>query len=173
MDQNNFIETYSISDASPQRINKSVHTTMAFSHGIKEFIEENFRGLAEVEYDTSMNLSIMISPDYSAYFFKKLLSYIYGKAFVKIRVYTDDKQFNVEISSDTSLPISRQETNELIRQARNAGFEVYSIDTSITMATPILKEASLSVYAIPVERGAQIIKQSFNSIFFYGSKKDR
>jgi hypothetical protein len=173
MDQNNFIERYSISDAVPREIKKSVYTTTVFSQSVSEFIEENFKGLAEVECCTSTNLSIMVSEDYSAYFFKKLLSYVYGKNFVKISFFTDDNQFNVEISSGTPLQISHQHMNDLIRQARNAGFEVHSIDGSVTLATPILKEVTLSVYAIPAVRSVQIIKQSFIDIFFYNSKEDR
>ena len=173
MDHFNFTDAYSISDAAPQKIKKSVHTTLAFSKGAKEFIEESFAGLAEVEYETSASLSVMISPEFSAYFFKKLLSFIYGKTFVKIRFFTDNKSLNIEITSPSALQIARQDMNELIRQARNAGFEVYAADSYISMATPILKEASLTVYAVSTDCGVQAIKQSFGSIFFYSAKSDR
>ena len=170
MDPVNFIDAYSISDATPQRINITVYAAISFAIGTKEFIEENFRGLAEVECEVSSNLSIMISAEFAAYFFKKLLSLIYGKTFVRIRVFTDYTRLNVEIVSPSTLPIARRDMNELIRQARSAGFDVYAADRSISIAAPILKEASLTVYALPTDLGVRTIKQCFGSIFFYDPK---
>ena len=170
MDPVNFINAYSISDATPQRINKTVYTAISFALGTKEFIEENFRGLADVECEVSSNLSIMISPEFVAYFFKKLLSFIYGKTFVKIRFFTDYTRLNLEITSHSPLPIARHDMNELVRQARNAGFDVYAADRSISITTPILKEAALTVYALPTDLGTRTIKQCFDSIFFYDPK---
>lgn len=171
MNSTEFSAAHSITDAAPQRIKKNAFTTKAFAKCVKEFIEQNFAGLAEVECDIPVNLWILISSDYAAYFFKKLLTDIYGRIFLKISLLTDEKQLTITIKSDSPFPLDYYKTNELIRQARNAGCEILSADEGFVMTIPILKEASLSVYAIPVDHCAQIIKRSFNNIFFYNTDK--
>ena len=169
MDKIDFKTDYSISDVIPQKIRKTVCGSMTFANYAKDFIEENFNALAQVENEVNVSTPILINTEYAAYFFKNLFSAVYGRLYLSIKFYSDNQYLNVRIAFPPPIAISYFEMNELIRQARSAGFEIHSIENGFDMGVPLLKEASLSIYAIPVDLGAQIIKHSFNNIFFYKS----
>lgn len=168
MDKKEFIKVNLISTRTPEKIQKHIYSTKAFAVAIKDFIEENFAALAEVKDDVDSNMSILISADFAAEFFKRLLTDIYGRIFLKIHIYTDEKKLRLIITSDSPFPLEYDETNDLIRTVRNAGFEVYPHDNGFSLAAPLSKEAALSVYAIPIRDGVIILKRKFNEMFYFG-----
>ena len=168
MNKQEFIKAYTICDAVPQRIKKHLYGTKAFSKATKNFIEDNFPGLAEVKDDVYANFSILLNEEQLAQFLKLLLTSIYGRIFLKIHIFCDEKKLRVTITSDSPFPLDYEETNDIIRQARRAGFQLYQCDSGFSLAIALSKKVSMSVYAISADHGALMLKISFNDIFFYG-----
>lgn len=169
MAKNVFIEKYQLSDAVPMDPTTKAIPTEAFAEAIDEFISDHFRGIARVNTDRMLANPLLISTEYTAYFFKMLLTYVYGRVFIDIDLKCDENGLNIFISSNEELPLTEKELRFLIKTARNAGMEIYPSKSRIDLNVPFSKAAFLRVYAISVGNGKRIMLSKLNEIFFCGS----
>ena len=169
MEKNEFINEYQISDTHP--IDPTLRTVPAeaFAMALKEFTYDRFRGIARVNCDKISCESILISAEYIAYFFRSLLSFVYGRAFINIDISTDKEYLIMIIGSDEALPITDKELRFLIKAARNAGMEFYLVDHKIKLKAAFSKAAIHRVYAISVGDGKQVMLNKFCEMFYCGS----
>ena len=144
---------------------KSIRT-VAFAEAISEFINDNFRGVAEVETNTTSMQSVMICAEYTAFYFKSLLSFLHGRVYLKIRIYDDNGTLRIQITSDEDMPLTFDESNYLIKMARNAGMNIHPEASEIRLSLRYSDAACHGVYAISVADGKRILIGKFCEIFF-------
>ena len=130
---------------------------------VKEFLHDNFRGLASLEIVSTDSTIIKISTEYLAYTLKLLLKAIDGRAFVDIKANVNHLGLELRFEVDKQISISRKEEALIFSAATNAGFELYpSKDGFILRTKAVQKQLPAYVYATSPER----IKQVFVNIFF-------
>ena len=169
MKRNEFISEYQLSDSLP--IDPTLRTipAEAFAYAIKEFMYERFRGIARVNLDTISCEPILISAEYISYFFRTLLTYVYGRVFIDIDVSSDGQYLTMIIGSEEALPITDSELRFLVKTARNAGMEFYLHGNKIKLKAAFSKATIKRVYAISVLDGKRIMLSKLCEMFYCGS----
>ena len=166
MNKQEFIKQYKLSDAVPIDPSSKTITGAAFAEAISEFINDNFRGIAEVGADIKSTGSVMICAEYTAFYFKTLLSFLHGRVYLNIKIFEDNDALRISISSDDDMPLTFEESNYLIKLARNAGMEIYPEGKEIKLSLLYSDAARHGVYAISVADGKRVLLGKFYEIFF-------
>ena len=166
MNRQEFIEKYKLSDSVPIDPSSKSISAIAFAEAIAEFINENFRGIADVGVNVKSNASVMICAEYTAFYFKTLLSFLHGSAYLNISIQDDKDAVRLTIKADKDMPLTFEETAYLIKIARNAGMEIYPDKDEFRLSLSYSEAASRGVYAISVADGKRILIAKFNEIFF-------
>ena len=169
MEKNEFIRKYQLSDTVPVDPTLKTIPAEAFVSALKEFIYERFRGIARVNFDNVSCESVLISAEYAAYFFRTLLTYVYGRVFIDIKVSSDSQYLTMIIDSDEELPITDSELRFLVKTARNAGMEFYLQDNKIKLKLAFSKAAIYRIYAVSVSDGKRVMLNKLCEIFYCGS----
>ena len=166
MTKKEFLEKYKFSDTLPiDPTSKSIKSD-AFSEAVFEFINGNFRGIAEVEANVESMQSVMICAEYTAFYFKTLLSFLHGRVYLKIRIWDDETALRIHITSDEDMPLTFEESNYLIKIARNAGMRIQPEANEIRLSLQYSDAACHGVYAIAIADGKRVLLGKFNEIFF-------
>ena len=168
MNKSDFIKQYEISNAYPIDPSRKAMPAEAFTSAICEFLDNRFSGAIKARAEIISAQPILISADYAAYFFKMLLTYIYGRTFLNAEIASDENGLNIIISADEELPLVESEQRELIRLARNAGFEIKPESSSIKLTTRFSTAALHRVYAVSIHDGKRIMLGKLVEIFYHG-----
>ena len=171
MNKNEFIKQYKITDATPIDPSKKALPAAGFSSAIAEFMEERFRGAARVECDNIPATPIFVCAEYAAFFFKALLTDIYCRAFLNIKITSDQKEMSILIEAD-ELPITDSEMRDLIRLARNAGFKILPKANTISLSVEFSPIAIHRVYTVSIIDGKRIMLGKMVEIFCHGELLD-
>jgi hypothetical protein len=130
---------------------------------LKEFLYENFRGLAALEIGSVDSTVVKISTEYLAYTLKELLKAIDGRAFVDIKASSTPSEFNLIFEIDTSVFITKKEQLLIFSAAKNAGFELHASKYGFTLrADAVQKQRAAFVYA----NSPELTKRTLIRIFF-------
>lgn len=164
-----FISTYEISDATPQNPTLEVISADGFSHAIEEFINDRFRGIARVRCQVYSGSSVLVSTEYAAYFFKILLSEIYGRVFLNINISSDTERLTIEISPEGTLPLCDKQLRQIIKIARNAGMQIISENENLRLTLNFADAAIRRIYAISLSDGRAIMLYKLGEIFHCGA----
>ena len=171
MNKNEFIKQYKITDATPIDPSRKALPAAGFSSAISEFMEERFRGAARVECDNIPSTPIFLCAEYAAFFFKALLTDIYGRAFLNVKITSDQKEMSILIEAD-ELPITDSEMRDLIRLARNAGFKIMPKANTIGLSVEFSPIAIHRVYTVSIIDGKRIMLGKMVEIFCHGELLD-
>ena len=171
MNKNEFIKQYKITDATPIDPSRKALPAAGFSSAIAEFMEERFRGAARVECDNVPATPIFVCAEYAAFFFKALLTDIYGRAFLNIKIAADQKEMSILIEAN-DLPITDGEMRDLIRLARNAGFKILPEENTIRLTIEFSPIAIHRVYTVSIIDGKRIMLGKMVEIFCHGELLD-
>lgn len=171
MNKKEFIDHYEIKDAKPIDPSKKALPAAGFSSAIAEFMENRFPGAARVECDTIASTPILVCAEYAAFFFKTLLTDIYGRAFLTIRITSDSKGVSILIEAD-ELPLCDSEIRDLIRLARNAGFTILPENNTIRLTVEFSPIAIHRVYTVSIMDGKRIMLGKMVEIFCHGEPLD-
>ena len=168
MTKQEFINKYGISDAMPITPSKKGIPAEALSCALSEFFSHKFPGVIRVDVDEVSAQSVMINAEYLAYFFKLLLSDLYGREMLCLAISCDKKELYLNISAESTLPISESEERDLIRHARNAGFRIYPEGNGFLLTAPFSPAMIRRVYAISVFDGRRAMIGKLVEIFCHG-----
>ena len=168
MTQNEFIKYYSIADAEPVDPSKKAIPAESFSSAIEEFVNQRFPAAVRVKCGNVTAQSILICCEYVAYFFKTLITDIYGRVMLNIEIHSDGKGLYVDIHTDGELPLTDKELRQLIRLARNGGFEFYPEENGIRLSTGFTPTVARRVYALSIADGRRIMVGKMVEIFSCG-----
>ena len=166
MTKQDFVKKYKLSDTAPIDPSSKSIKGEAFAEAIREFLNENFRGICEVKTDIKSSSSVMICAEYTAFYFKTLLSFLHGRVFLNIRIFEDNDSLRISITSDEDMPLTFDEGNYLIKMARNAGMEIYPDKKEIRLTLSYSETAVHGVYAISAADGKRVLLGKFCEIFF-------
>ena len=164
-----FISKYQLSDATPMDPTIRSLPAEAFSAAIEEFINDRFGGIARVRSRDLSAEAVLVSADYAAYFFKMLLTYVYGKVFLNFDISCDRQGLTILITSEEDLPLTDSELRFLIKTARNAGMEIYPNGQRIELTLAFSRAALHRVYAVSVADGKRIMLGKLTEIFHCGT----
>ncbi len=167
--KNEFLNKYEFSDAVPMDPTARTVPAEAFAAALEEFMNDRFRGIARVKADMISAETVLVSAEYAAYFFKTLLTYIYGRVFLNIDVSCDAIGLVMLITSEEDFPLTDEELRFLIKTARNAGMEIYPKNREIKLILKFSKAALRRVYAISVSDGKRVMISKLCEIFYCGS----
>ena len=168
MTKTEFIEKYSISDTVPVDPSKKALPAAGLSSAISEFMECKFEGITKVICGKIPSMPIIISAEYTAFFFKMLMTNLYGRAMLSFEISNDEKALNIFIKSDIALPLSDSNLRDLIRIARNAGFHITLSEKEIDLSVAFSPVAIHRVYTVSILDGKRIMLSKFVEIFSHG-----
>ena len=117
MIKNDFNKKYELSDTVPIDPTSRSVPSEAFAIALEEFMNDRFRGIASVKTDSLSAEAVMVSAEYAAYFFKMLLTYVYGRVFLDINVSCDEQGLVILITAEEDLPLTDSELRFLIKTA--------------------------------------------------------
>lgn len=170
MTSKEFINKYNLSGALPVDPSSRVIPAASYAEALSDFLGEHFKGLIRVERELDTANSVLISPEYAAFFFKTLLTYVYGRVFLTLKIFSENDMLVMLIKSEEDLPICDKEMRNLIRTARNAGMEILPADRSIRLTLSYSDAAIRRVYAVSPADGRAGMLKKLNEIFFCGAK---
>ena len=168
MTKSEFIEKYKIADAMPIDPSRRSLPAEGSTLAIAEFLNERFSGAISVELGAVSAQAVFISAEYLAYFFKQLVTEIYGRSMLKVYIETDGDNLTIRISSPDPVPIEEAVLCKLIKTARNAGFQVDLLDDTFLMYVPHSHKKIRRVYAISVMDSRRVMLGKFVEIFCHG-----
>ena len=168
MEKIDFINLYKITGSKPLDPIRKAIPSEAFSSAIEQFLDERFTGAINVRTGIISAQPILICADYAAYFFKILLTYVYGRVLLNVRIDTDEDGIKIAISSEDKIPLADSEMRELIRTARNAGFEIHLGNKTINLTAEFTVTATRKVYAVSIIDGKRIMLGKLVEIFCHG-----
>lgn len=168
MTKKEFIIQHEISDAVPIDPSKKTLPAESLSLGIWEFMEHKFSGAIKVSCGDISAQSVSVCAEYLAFFFKTLLTDIYGRVFLTMDITSDEQGLNLMIRSDAPLPLTDSEMRQLIRLARNGGLEILPDTDSIKLTVGFSPVAYRRVYATSIRDGRRIMIGKLIEIFCHG-----
>lgn len=166
MNQKEFIEKYSIGDCLPSDPTSKLICGRGFAEAISEFVDERFRAVAEVNVSVESEESVLVSLEYSALFFKKLFTFVFGRVYLRIDIREQDNKIALSISSDEPIPLSKKDMDTLTKAARSAGMTVLSVDGEILASLDFVDMKQFSVYAASYTDGKVLMLRNLDKIFF-------
>ena len=172
MNKQEFIKEYRIKDAMPIDPSLRVLPAEGVAEAIEEFINERFRGVAHAANSVFCYGGVLICPDYLAYFFKTLLTEIYGRCLVEISITNDNERFCIMAETDEEIPLSEIAQRNLIRIARNAGAKASLSEKAIKLSYKFDDAAIRRVYAISVNDGRRTMLSKLGELFYCGEELD-
>jgi hypothetical protein len=171
MDKAEFTLTYKISDAMPINPCREILSADGFATAIEEFINEGFGGIAHVDCDVYSGNSVLCCTEYVALFFKTLLADVYGRVFLEIKMNIEKDFVVIRIEPSDTLPLCDKEMRNLIRIARNAGFNIRLDDGIICLKLGFTAASLRRVYAISPRDGRYVMLYKMGEIFHCGALK--
>lgn len=168
MTKNEYIIQYGIKDALPIDPSKKALPAEGFAMALEDFLSERFRGAVTVDREVVSAREILISAEYVAYFFKILLTDVYARQLLRINIGSDESSLIIDITTDVPLCLSDREMREIIRLARNGGFEIYPEECRIRLTAGLSPAMIRRVYAVSVVDSRRVMLSKLGEIFFCG-----
>ena len=168
MTKRDFIDQYEIKDALPVDPSRRVIPADALYSALCDFLEERFRGAVYAKKEPATAQSVLICADYAAYFFKMLLTYVYGREMLYVTADSQDEHLSITITSESDLPLTDSEMRSLIRLARDAGMDIYPEARKVRLTLSFSAALTKRVYAISVGDGKLVILAKLSEIFYCG-----
>ena len=162
MERSLFYKKHRISDTRPKNINVSSIEVRDFAETLRDFMHENFEGAVRVNIKLNATGNIEIVEDYAIYYFKLLVCSIFGRDVINIDVSTDYTEFTVKAKCSSGIFPEREDLYDIIRTARNAGFEITPERDAITIKTKLRPRITIGIGSITINR----LKRSMANIFF-------
>ncbi len=168
MTKKEFIQHYAIADAKPLDPSKKAIPAEAFSYALAEFMENRFASVVRVSFDNISAQSVLICAEYVAEFFKMLIIQVYGRAEININISTDKERLTLIVGVDGGLPVSDSELRQLIRLARNGGFQVNLHEGAMVLSVDFTPTVSHRVYAVSIVDGRRVMLGKLVEVFCHG-----
>lgn len=151
-----------LSSAVPKSISKKPCSAFSIAQELAEFMNEEFRGLAEVSYEINETGQINISVEHLAYFFKLLLKQVNGRNFVSVKISLTAGMFVIDVFYGDNIEFSLSERASLISAAKGAGLDFDFSNGAISLSAKKHATRAMFVYANDTE----ILKRTIKRIFF-------
>lgn len=168
MTKDDFIEKHGIKNALPLDPSKRVLPAEGFAMALTDFLSERFRGAVQIDCDSISAREILISAEYAAYFFKILLTDLYARQVLTVRISSDEKNLTISVRADEPLLLTEGEWRDLIRLARNSGLEIYPEEFGFRLTAGLSPAMIRRIYAVSVVDARRVMLGKLSEIFFCG-----
>lgn len=168
MNKQEFQNHYKLSDATVIDPLSHLLFISSLSEALEEFLHSNFRGAIEVHSSSLPSKCVLICTEYFSMFFKKLLCFVYGRVLLQVGFESSGSQAVITVSAEEPIPLSFEESCELIKLARNAGMEIYPEEREIRLTVDYSDAGIRSIYAISSAHGRRVMLSKLCEIFFSG-----
>ena len=138
--------------------------TYDFSEVISDFFGENFDMYVTVERIGNHCGHMRILVEHTFEFLKKFLLAVRGEHRIRIKLYTTDENYVMELITDGISHIDAIGRSEFIRLAHSAGFKIHIGDGSFRLYTSYKQSDFMRVHAINIAKIE--IRQQMCYIFF-------
>jgi hypothetical protein len=145
-----YIKEHYLSDKVPDSDERCAVGAVQLSDVICGFLDANFKGAYDLDYSLNEDGYIAISVDYLAYFMRTLLADIYGRALLRIKLYSGFSKLQLEFSYDP-IKLTEGEETELRKIAEFAGFKVSFYKNRVFICTQLSGSFVSSLYAVAPE----------------------
>ena len=139
--------------------------TYDFSEVIRDFFTDNFDMSVTVEIVGNHQGHMRILHEQTFEFLKDFILLVLGKHTVKIKLYTTDENYVMELYSDTIRDMDIAERSEFIRKAHQAGFSLFVEGDMFQLYTRYQKSDYLRVHTINATKAR--IYRDMMMFFFY------
>lgn len=151
-----------LSPAVPKSISKKSYSAFSIAKELSEFINEEFRGLAEISYEINGAGQINISAEHLAYFFKLLLKHVNGRSFISVKISLITGNFLIDVFYGDSIEFSLSDRASLISAIKYAGFDFDFSKGAVTLSVKEHAAKAMFVYANDTE----LLNRTLKRIFF-------
>lgn len=142
--------------------------TYDFSAVISEFFKENFDMYVTVESIGNHCGHMRILSEYTFEFLKKFLLRVLGRHTIKIKLYTKDENYVMELITDGVREMGVKERSEFIRLAHSAGFKMHIGEGLFQLYTRYQQSDFMRVHAINIAKIE--LWRRMCDMFFYDEK---
>lgn len=165
MTKQEFCKKYKIAYNEIVNPQKELLYSHSVAEGIKEFLNDSFRGAVEVCSTVSPEKTVALSTEYTATFLKRLVVDVFGRVIIKIAIDSDEENMMLHISSDEPIPLCEEELHQLIKIARNAGFEFYLTEDGMLLTVKFAEDSVYYIYAISSQSKRRMRSKLFEMFF--------
>ncbi|MBO5206383.1 MAG: hypothetical protein J6K44_00395 [Clostridia bacterium] len=169
MEKSEFEKRFKFENATPFSPEKYLLNTDGFAEALEDFFGKNFSELIELTTDIRIAKKISVSPEYTAFFFKLMLYYIRARAFIRVAVLDLSDELCISITIDRPVELLLRESTDIIRAARNAGYEITPTESGYKLRVKYTEDYRMKVFA----RSCSVpeLLYALNEIFFINIKK--
>ena len=107
---------------------KKCYNALTVAKALEQFVDENFRGLSEIDIDLPDDAVLFISVESFAMFIKEIFNFVFGRALLKVKFFTVGEKMLMHITSTPSLDCSMVEASRFVGLARDIGFDLQKYD---------------------------------------------
>lgn len=136
-----------------------------FSAVIHDFFSENFDMYVTVEKIGNHCGHMRILSEYTFEFLKKFLLSVLGRHTIKIKLYTKDDDYVMELFTDGIRDMDIKERTSFIRLAHKAGFKMHIGDGFFQLYTRYQQSDFMRVHAINIAKIE--LQREMSAMFFY------
>lgn len=133
---------------------------------IDRFINENFRGLAEITWDLPRDVEIFVSIESFAMFFKDVIAFIFGRALLKMHFYHKFDKMYLKFDSVPKLKCKNEENYRFLKLARDVGFDIDWSKEEFLLTVDTTVKHRYSLYVPTVKDNAKKIEEIFENVFY-------
>ena len=126
--------------------------TYDFSEVVSDFFKENFDMYVTVEKIGNHCGHMRILAGHTFEFLKKFLLRVLGSHTIRIKLYTNDENYVMELITDGVCDMDPVEKSEFIRLAHSAGFKIHIGDGFFRLYTRYQQSDFMRVHAINVAK---------------------
>lgn len=153
-----------ISSRRSSKFTKNNVLTYDFSTVLEEFFKENFDMYVTVERIGNHLGHMRILSEQAFVLLRSFMLAVLGRHTVKLRLYTDDESYVMELHSHGIRDMDLKERSHFIRLAHSAGFDIRIYDDYFKLYTPYQKSDPMRVHAINVPK--LMLKRDMEAMFF-------
>ena len=151
---------------------KKSHNAVTVVRGLEKFIDDNFRSLAEITVDLPGDATLFISVESLAMFFSDVISFVFGRALLKLNFYVQDKKMFLHIEPEPYFECSFDEISRLIRFARDVGFDVLRLEDKTVFTIDCYSKTGGTIYAPTFKSNVDRIAEIFENAFLIHMMKN-
>ena len=128
-----------------------------------DYLNENYRGLFRFESEIGEGDKVRLCLYFLVKVFKKLAYVTRFEKLVNVNFSCNSNLFSIKLSTSDCERFERSCERELIKLARNAGFEVAFSGSGLLLSKEVFEPEILAVFTTPVE--LSVIREAYARLF--------
>ena len=135
------------------------------AEAVDKFINDNFRGLAEVSFDLPDEAEIFLSIESLAVLFKEIFDLVLGRALLKMKFCFNLGKLVMHLLPEPRIECSFEDISRIVRLARDVGFELVRDDDRVIFIIDSAEKINYTVYVPTVKNDVEGIYRKIENVF--------